>query len=96
MVVAARLAQEAGLFSTEDAERQNRLLVALGLPTEYHGAISGQDILSRTQLDKKVVGKRVRWVMPEKIGQVIVTTLPDDLVQRVVSAYFADAPGEKA
>jgi 3-dehydroquinate synthase len=96
MVVAARLAQEAGLFSTEDAERQNRLLVALGLPTEYHGAISGQDILSRTQLDKKVVGKRVRWVMPEKIGQVIITTLPDDLVQRVVSAYFADAPGEKA
>jgi shikimate kinase/3-dehydroquinate synthase len=96
MVVAARLALEAGLFSPEDAGRQNRLLTALGLPTEYHGAISGQDILSRTQLDKKVVGKRVRWVMPEKIGQVSVTTLPDDLVQRVVPAYFDDAPEEKA
>jgi 3-dehydroquinate synthase len=88
MVVAARLAQEAGLFKSEDAARQNAVLAALGLPTTYHGALRARDILPAIQLDKKVVGKRVRWIMPERIGQVKVTTLPDDLVASVVAAFF--------
>jgi 3-dehydroquinate synthase len=86
MVAAARLAQEAAMFSA--AERQNALLAALGLPTVYHGSIRTQDILAKIQLDKKVVGKRVRWIMPRQIGDVIVTQMPDELVERVVTAFF--------
>lgn len=90
MVAAARLAQEAGMFSTADVERQNRLLAALGLPVVYQGSVQGQDILAKMQLDKKVVGKRVRWVMPRRIGEAVVTPLPDELVTNVIAAFFAE------
>ncbi len=89
MVVAAAIAQEAGMFAAADAVRQNQLLAALGLPVAYHGSVQGQDILSTMQLDKKVVGKRVRWIMPIHIGKVVVNPMPDDLVARVVSSFFA-------
>jgi shikimate kinase / 3-dehydroquinate synthase len=89
MVAAANLAREAGMFATSDVERQNALLAALGLPTAYHGAVRARDILAKIQLDKKVVGKRVRWIMPRSIGDVVVTPMPDELVERVVTAFFA-------
>jgi shikimate kinase/3-dehydroquinate synthase len=88
MVAAAQLAHEAAMFSAEDMARQNRLLAALGLPVVYHGSVRAQAILAATQLDKKVVGKRIRWVLPQRIGEVIVTTLPDELVSRVVTAFI--------
>ncbi|GAC1363936.1 MAG: hypothetical protein NVSMB44_22240 [Ktedonobacteraceae bacterium] len=94
MVVAAAIAQDAGLFAAADAMRQNQLLAALGLPVEYRGPIQKQDILATMQLDKKVVGKRMRWIMPTHIGEVIVSQLPDELVARVISAFFV-ARGEK-
>jgi shikimate kinase/3-dehydroquinate synthase len=88
MAAAAALAREAGLFSADDVIRQNRLLEALGLPVVYHGSVQVQDILAKIQLDKKVVGKRVRWVMPQRIGEVTVTPLPDELVTQVVTSFF--------
>jgi len=87
MVAAAQLAHEAGMFSAEDMARQNQLLARLGLPVAYHGSVRTQAILAATQLDKKVVGKRIRWVLPQRIGEVVVTTLPDELVSRVVTAF---------
>jgi shikimate kinase / 3-dehydroquinate synthase len=89
MVAAANLAREAGMFAAADVERQNALLTALGLPIAYHGAVRARDILEKIQLDKKVVGKRVRWIMPRSIGDVVVTPLPDELVERVVTSFFA-------
>jgi shikimate kinase/3-dehydroquinate synthase len=89
MVAAALIAQRAGLFSAAEAARQNRLLEALGLPIAYRGQVSAQDILAAIQLDKKVTGKKVRWIMPRHIGEVIVTAMPDDLVEAVVAAFFA-------
>jgi shikimate kinase / 3-dehydroquinate synthase len=90
MVAAAALAREAGMFPIADEERQNALLAALGLPTVYRGPVRAQDILAKIQLDKKVVGKRVRWIMPQRIGAVVVTQMPDELVERVVTSFFAE------
>ena len=89
MVAAAAIAQEAGMFAATDVVRQNRLLAALGLPIVYHGSVRVQDILKTMQLDKKVVGKQVRWVMPTRIGEVIVTPMPTDVVERVITSFFA-------
>ncbi len=90
MVAAASLAHEAAMFSGEDMARQNDLLAALGLPTKYAGSVHAEDILSAMQLDKKVSGKQVRWIMPRHIGDVTVTSMPEALVQRVVTAFFAE------
>lgn len=90
MVVAAELARQAGLFDAQDIMRQNQLLAALGLPIAYTGKVRAQDILAAMQLDKKVVGKRVRWIMPRQIGKVEITPLPDDLVERVITTFMGE------
>jgi 3-dehydroquinate synthetase len=90
MGAAATLALQAGMFAADDVARQNRLLVALGLPVAYSGSVQAQHILSAIQLDKKVASKRVRWVMPLRIGEVTVTPMPDELVQHVVTSFFAE------
>ncbi|HEX3641122.1 MAG TPA: 3-dehydroquinate synthase, partial [Ktedonobacteraceae bacterium] len=89
MVAAAAIAQEAGMFAATDVVRQNRLLAALGLPIVYHGSVRVKDILKTMQLDKKVVGKQVHWVMPTCIGEVIVTPMPTDVVERIITSFFA-------
>ena len=88
MVVAATLAQKAGMCATEDVERQNRLLAAFGLPIRYDGPVQAQEILAAIQVDKKVAGKHVRWIVPQRIGEVVITPLPDVLVEQVLTAFF--------
>ncbi|GHO84337.1 3-dehydroquinate synthase [Dictyobacter formicarum] len=90
MVVAAMLAREAGLFGEQDVLRQNRLLAALGLPITYRGSVYGRDILAAMQLDKKVVGKQVRWIMPKQIGEVVITPLPDESVEHIIATFMGE------
>jgi shikimate kinase/3-dehydroquinate synthase len=88
MAAAARLAKEAGMFENAAEIRQNRLLSALGLPISYSQKLDVQTVFRAIQLDKKVANKQVRWIMPRSIGQVEVTTLPTELVERVIPAFF--------
>src|SRR5262249_37064153 len=90
MVVAANMALESCLCSADMVARQNALLVAFGLPVEYHGAVRAQTLLSTMQLDKKVVGKRVRWIMPLRIGEVMITPMPDDVVMHALTTFFTE------
>jgi len=90
MVVAANMALESCLCSADMVARQSALLVALGLPIEYHGTVQAQALLSTVQLDKKVVDKRVRWIMPLHIGEVMITPMPDELVTRVIATFFME------
>jgi len=90
MVVAATIAQQAKMFPKAGVARQQALLQALGLPISYDGPIQAQEIIAALQLDKKVANKQVRWVMPRRIGSVVVTPMPDDIVQRVITAFFAE------
>jgi len=89
MMVAANMALESCLCSAEMVARQKALLLALGLPIEYHGTVRAQALLAAMQLDKKVVGKRVRWIMPLHIGEVMVTPMPDELVTHTITTFFA-------
>ena len=56
----------------------------------YTGKVKAEHLLAAMQLDKKIVGKQIRWIMPRTIGDVIITTLPDELVQRIIMAFFAE------
>ena len=90
MAVAAALAAQAGLFSADEMKRQNALLQALGLPIASDGLISGESILAALSLDKKVVGKRMHWILPQRIGQATISPLPDDLVRRTLATFFPE------
>jgi shikimate kinase/3-dehydroquinate synthase len=89
MAIAAELAQRAGMCQPDVVARQNALLQALGLPVAYTGQVQAGDMLDAIQLDKKVVNKRVRWVMPLRIGGVVITPMPQDVVQPVIREFFS-------
>jgi 3-dehydroquinate synthase len=71
MMGAARLSHRLGLLPPDAVERQKTLLQRFGLPTECSG-VPLTDVISAMELDKKVRGKAMRWVLLEDIGKAIV------------------------
>jgi 3-dehydroquinate synthase len=69
MVAAARLAAAVGVFPAADAERIERLLSRLGLPTRLPDVNAG-DMVRTMSADKKSAAGRPRFVLPRAIGQV--------------------------
>ena len=71
MMGAAMISRQVGLLFQEVVDRQNALLERFGLPTSCSG-IDIESLLKAMELDKKVVGKRVRWVLLSGIGKPVV------------------------
>lgn len=69
MLCASRLAERLGRIDSEVTERQEKLLVALGLPTEVPDI--DPDLILKTMMhDKKVEHGRLRFVLPSRLGHV--------------------------
>lgn len=71
MVAAGEIAVRKGMLSRKELERQNSLVARVGVP-EGIGDLSADAILEQIQLDKKVHEGKVRFVLPERIGSVVV------------------------
>jgi shikimate kinase / 3-dehydroquinate synthase len=80
MMGAAMISREMGLLSQDVVDRQKALLERFGLPTTSSGVDIGR-LFQAMDLDKKVRGKRVRWVLLRGIGQPVVR---DDVHHEVV------------
>ena len=101
MVGAAKLSQRLGLLLPAAAERQRALLGKFGLPTslriEAGGSGPGRKrsnlklsmaaISKAMQLDKKVRGKAIRWVLLQDIGK---TVIHSDVPQQDVLAVLQE------
>jgi 3-dehydroquinate synthase len=72
MVAATRTAIALGLCDETVERRLTALLQRFGLPTRYEGYEPGE-IWEAMATDKKKQGKRLRFVLPRAIGQVMVT-----------------------
>lgn len=84
MLAASRLAYMTGMIAEQDLIRQKKLLKAIGLPTTA-GSLSIARITKAIMLDKKFRGKSLRFVLPERIGRVIISDkVPFDLIKRVL------------
>jgi 3-dehydroquinate synthase len=69
MLCASRLAERLGRIDSELTERQEKLLVAMGLPTEVPDV--DPDMVLKTMMhDKKVEHGRLRFVLPSRLGHV--------------------------
>ena len=77
MVCAARLAKDLGMVQQEFCQRQMALLDAVGLPTqcpeENHQAL--WEAMAR---DKKVVGGKLKFVLPTRVGHVELIDSPGE------------------
>lgn len=73
MRIVSRIARKLGILASEDMERQESLLKALGLPTTVGKKVDLAKVTDAMRLDKKVIGDKVRFVIPRAIGDVYVT-----------------------
>ena len=80
MIAAGRIAVVKGLMADSDFQRQNRLLGSIGINASFDG-ISIPGILDAMSLDKKVIGGRIRFILPDRIGSV---RIHDDVTEEEI------------
>ncbi len=89
MVGAALLGRALGILSGEVVERHRRVLAAFGLPVSC-GDVAAGDVLAAMELDKKVRGRAVRWVLLEGLGRPVVR---EDVPVRTVAGVLEELLG---
>jgi len=86
MVMAAELSVLVGTLPREDAERIRALIARVGLPVRGP-ALSADRYLELMQVDKKVAGRQMRFVLLEGLGKAALHADPDlGLVRRSIAA----------
>lgn len=84
MLYATRIAIEMGLTDNGVLERQFSLIKRLGLP--LHTGLKSEDIVKALYADKKVVAGRLRFILPIKIGEVIISDqVTEEILYRVLN-----------
>lgn len=85
MVAAAKLAVGKGLFPEEESQRLSKLIKAYGLEVEIPQELDRSNIKAYLKTDKKAVGGRPFFVLPQTIGKVIITDDVDEsLIDKVI------------
>ncbi|MBD2462351.1 3-dehydroquinate synthase [Oscillatoria sp. FACHB-1407] len=85
MVAAGQIAVELGLWSDTETQRQFALIEKTGLPTRLPSGMDLEAIITALQSDKKVQSGQVRFVLPTRIGEAIVTDKATaDVIRRVL------------
>jgi 3-dehydroquinate synthase len=82
---AAQLSVRLGLMDVPSARRQIELLKRAGLPVALP-KIKPADIIKIMKLDKKVSGGRMHFVLPVKIGQVVVRPAEEKIVAQALKS----------
>lgn len=85
MCIAARLAVLTGHLHQSGAGRIIQLVEEFGMPTTIPPELDRQKIKEYFKTDKKTVGGRVFFVLPTRIGEVIVT---DDIGEKYIQAVL--------
>ncbi len=85
MVYAARIASKMGIADNSVAVSLETLLKSLNLDTEVND-IDPKQIIEKLYQDKKTIGGRLRFVLPVRIGEVVVTDrVSDDIIYNVLT-----------
>ncbi|MBM3944037.1 MAG: 3-dehydroquinate synthase [SAR202 cluster bacterium] len=90
MMAAAYISRDLGMLTPKDVSRQKAVLSAYGLPTSTEG-LDANALHAAIKLDKKVVGKRIRWVLLDGIGHAVVRDdVPADVVERAIAEVSSE------
>lgn len=73
MVAAGKIAVKLKLWTEEEAERQDNLIAKVGLPTAFPKVLEIDKVINILQADKKVKADRVHFILPTKIGKVLIS-----------------------
>jgi 3-dehydroquinate synthase len=90
MVAAGEIAVQLGMWTLEDAQRQNALIEKTGLPTQLPSGLDIDEIVATLQTDKKVQEGKVRFVLPTQLGEVTITDqVPVEVIRQVLGGMLA-------
>jgi 3-dehydroquinate synthase len=85
MIEAGKIAVAANLWTEKEAQRQEKLILKTGLPTQIPADINRETIIDLLKSDKKVEAGKVRFVLPTKIGKVTITDkITADLLRKTL------------
>ncbi len=81
MNMEARLSHQLGLIEDKAVAKIKALIDSYELPSEMPDGIKINDLIGKMQIDKKTVGGNMHFVLPEKIGSVIIHSRigPEDI-----------------
>jgi len=87
MACATRISEKMNLIKKEERERIVNLLKKAGLPTEWPGRKFGlEEIYPYLEHDKKVKAGKINFVLPVKIGKVVIRNdIPKKIIQKVLN-----------
>ena len=86
MVYAARVAERMGMLDGDSVQRLIELVRRTGLPVRCDG-LDASATLETMKLDKKSVGGRLRFILPERIGAVVIRDdVPNDYIRSVLTS----------
>ncbi|MFP4008226.1 MAG: 3-dehydroquinate synthase, partial [Spirulinaceae cyanobacterium] len=72
-----------------EAHRQNALIAKVGLPVYIPPMVSVEAIIEALQADKKVQAGKVRFILPQALGQAIISDrVTADILNAVLSEQF--------
>ena len=72
------------MTSKETLMRISSLIERAGLGSK-HGNASPEEIIEFLQQDKKILNGRVRFILPTRIGQVVITdTVTENIIREVL------------
>ncbi|MDN3510147.1 MAG: 3-dehydroquinate synthase [Candidatus Jettenia sp.] len=87
MLYAARIAVEMGLTGDTVFERQLSLVKRLGLPLST--GLKPKDIIKTLYLDKKAMSGKLRFILPTRIGEVIISDqVTEEILSHVLTSNF--------
>ncbi len=87
MVYASLIAIEMELAVNGVFERQLALIKKLGL--SLHTGLKPEDVIRTLYADKKAIGGRLRFILPTKIGEVIISDqVTEEILYRVLNKSF--------
>jgi len=85
---AAELSRARGLVDGSFCDRQRAILTSAGLPTALPAHIDPRDVAGAMWHDKKVDGGRIRFILPTRIGNVVIRDdfAEDEIVRSIEAA----------
>jgi 3-dehydroquinate synthase len=89
MLAIGQLALHLGLWSPHDCDRQLALIKKAGLPTQIPAHLMLEDLVVTMHSDKKVLDGKLRFVIPSKIGQALISeqVSGDDVLEALKVLY---------
>jgi 3-dehydroquinate synthase len=92
MVAAGSIALSMGIIDSGEVERLRALLVRAGLPVTVPETVDMDAVLSAMTRDKKISKKRLRFILPTRMGEVVMRDdVPMELVRETLVRSYAVA-----